>query len=178
VYVFVVVGLLASAIATAGGASGSPRKCSTTRIERIDRKELLAHYRNSMRAVKQADQDLREATDEEAGKYARQTTVAGWSQDEFGDPMYAKYGPRAYAGTPWYDGPAYTASFERPYPASYQPDSMARGPYRMVPSNPVVGTRSDLRLSTGATFSYMQSGMISNTGSIAPSHVRPMIGNR
>lgn len=117
-----------------------------------------------------------QAAQRETWKYARQTTVLGCVQDRFGDPLYCRQGPRAYAGTPDYNGPSYVSSFAYEQ-APWTADRTYRGYYRQVYSHPQVSARTDVSLGIGATHSYFQSGMLMNPGSQAPVASRVMINN-
>lgn len=135
-------------------------------------RDLKAHYRRQNEVVAHNAAAAQAAIDHAAGKWARQTMMVGAVQDQYGDPMYTVAGPRAYAGTPHYVGPAYTASFERGYlvPGS---DQHPRTYEHAVHARPQERARTDVGLRPGATHSYLQSGMMYNPASMAPSGSRP-----
>ena len=153
--------------------SGAIPPCVSGEVpDRLSKGGLRAHYRGLQDVVEQNATVAQRAMDYEAGKYARQTVMAGPVQDRFGDPMYTAAGPRAYAGTPWYVGPRYTASFERGYkvPATDKnPHYYERG----ADYTPQVRASSDAGLRSGASHSYLQSGMLYAPGMMAPSGSRP-----
>lgn len=99
------------------------------------------------------------------------------TQDKYGDPMYTAYGPLVGTESPMYDGPRYIASFDR-YAMLPIPDPEYRGYYRQAFSNPTLTARTDVSLGVGASQMYLQSNMMWNPGSMAPSAARVMTNNR
>jgi hypothetical protein len=82
----------------------------------------------------------------------RQISLIGPQKNQYGDPMYAAYGPRAYVGTPQYVGPRYASSFEWRIPAySFQSSPQVGDPSVYVPSAPA---RSDVVLKPSAARPY------------------------
>ena len=153
--------------------SGALPPCHPPCVEpKLSVRDLKAHYRMQNEVVARNAAEAQAAIDHAAGKWARQTMMVGAVQDQFGDPMYTEAGPRAYAGTPHYVGPAYTASFERGYVVPGT-DMRDRGHERAVYARPQERSRTDAGLRAGATHSYLQSGMMRNPGSMAPSGSRP-----
>lgn len=171
---------LASAVAVSllcmNGFAGGELPASSTTQKTTETPEIVQHVRSVTQALKLTTEEACRAVEHEATKYERATDVAMPTRDRYGDPMYARYGARAYAGSPMYAGPAYTASFER-YHNVMLPDSEYRGYYRERFSVPGLSARTDVSLAPGATHSYVQSGMLMNPASEAPSVYRPMMNN-
>lgn len=145
-------------------------------VDSRERAEVLAHTARLNWELERCTQAACAAAQREAGKWARQTSVALPCKDAYGDPMYTHFGPRAYADSPMYSGPTYTASFDR-VAAARIPDSTYRGLFRGVYSHPQISARTDVSLQPGATHSYMQSGMLVAPGMMAPSGTRAIINN-
>lgn len=161
--------LALGALAWAGGGNAVESPCG---CKRINTRELRRHVSEMHDVVCDSTHQAQQAMDREAGKWARQTRMVGAEQDIYGDPMYAAYGPRAYADTPYYNGPSYTASFQRGY-AGPVADARNRTYYRDVYGVPQVRTHSDVGLVSGSSQSYLQSGMIYSPASMAPAGWRP-----
>ena len=143
---------------------------------------LRAHYAKLGRIVDATDADVAAAQANVDNRWSRQVEWGIPAKDKYGDPMYTAYGRRPYAGTPWYEGPAYAASFETEFVRSAN-GAVARGTAAFQPSSRdhergfSGGARSvpatDTNLGSGASQLYNQSGMISFPGAIAPSAARP-----
>ncbi|MEI7634867.1 MAG: hypothetical protein WCK47_11380 [bacterium] len=178
--------MLAAALTMQAAADAGAAPCSCARRGAGERHaggrhcgtaELQAHYARVTDALCEAQQQACDAITRVASKWDRQTVPVGIARDRYFDPIYASYGPRAYAGSPNYAGPPYAASFERSGPSGTASDSY-RGYYRHASGAPGVGARSGSLLSAGATHSRMQSGMAMNPGAAAPSAARVMNANR
>ena len=130
--------------------------------------DVVTHSRQVTRALQITTEEACAAVQREATKYARMTTVVQPKQDSFGDPMYSRYGSRALAGSPMYNGPAYVSSFERGISHVF-PDPAQRSYSRGAYSRSQVMYSTDTSVRSGATQSYVQQGMLMNPGSWAPS---------
>lgn len=174
---FIAIGMLMlfSPVAFASGelpAGGAKRQHTNA----VQLPEEVIHSREITRALKSITDKACAAAEHERTKYDRLTVAVTPVKDRFGDPMYTNYGPRAYAGTPAYTGPGYTASFERGE-SLLLPDSAFRGYYRQAFSNPTVGAQTDIGLGVGANHMYFQSGMMYSPGSQEPSAARSIMNN-
>jgi hypothetical protein len=163
----VVVGtaLMTTVVTPAGGQCPYPNP-------RVSKSAVRQYAREAEAAWRAADDSLKATRQEMATRLSRDAVIAGPMKDEFGDPMYTEYGPRAYAHSPFYGGPAYTASFARPL-GVVLPDSQHRGAIDV----PGPTARYGNATAAGATQSYLQSGMISSRGMTAPSGARPAMFN-
>lgn len=172
--VVVTVCLLATSNAFAGGElpvqKGQPRGVPQEAVEAVEHNVMMT------RALHQSMAAAIEAGQRESTKHARATRPVTHTPDAFGDPMYGHYGARAYVGSPNYAGPSYAASFS-PGDRFYLPDSEYRGYYRGVYSHPQMYQRTDAGLGAGASWSYMQHGMLMAPGTQAPSGARAIINN-
>lgn len=137
--------------------------------------ELRAHYASRQAALAQTLQETEAIIAHSAYRHAARTTVVRPVKDQYGDPMYGAYGPRAYAGTPLYNGPAYTASFEIDRQIPYWVlDGRSRLYWPGAQSDPGYVPRTDVNLGVGTSQSFIQHGMLMHHGSVAPSYARPM----
>lgn len=166
---------VAAVLLTAASGSAQPPEpldCPPVRILRPSAGEVRRYSADAQAAHDEATLSIETTLDSVASRLSRKTVFAGIIQDEYGDPMYAYYGPRAYAGTPCYAGPAYDASFERPTGFYYQgnPDSTA---LRVPGYRPAMAHPAGSVTQAGASQSYLQSGMMRSPGSMAPSGDRP-----
>lgn len=171
---------LTATMSSWGGGELPARKTTMRRsVERQvshEAAEVMRYSTERTRALYATTAEALEANRRVATKYDRLTEPIPIVRDKYGDPMYARYGPRAYAGSPNYAGPAYAASFVRGDPVLL-PDSEYRGYYRGVYSHPQIGARTDVGLRPGASHSYLQSGMLYSPGSQASQADRPMMFN-
>lgn len=172
-----ILGLSMHAFAFAGGEMIEKKTQSTTVQTQSVADELVQHTQSVTEALRISREEAAVAIDRERTKYDRLTVPIAPSHDRFGDPLYSHYGPRPYAGSPNYIGPAYTASFERSE-GVIVPDGTYRGYYRGVYSHPTMHAKSDFGLREAATHSYFQSGMVYSPGSQAPQGDRAMMFNR
>ncbi len=137
--------------------------------------ELRAHYASRQAALAETLHDTEMIVAHSAYRHAARTMVVRPVKDQYGDPMYGAYGPRAYAGTPWYNGPAYTASFEIDRQIPYWVlDGRARLYWPGAQADPGYVPRTDVNLGVGTSHSHIQHGMLMHHGSVAPSYARPM----
>src|SRR5690606_25267588 len=141
--------------------------------------ELQAHYASRQAALSETFAGTADVVNTIASRRAARTAIYRPEKDRFGDPMYVAYGRRAYAGTPWYNGPAYVSSFEI---EPRIPDEVLYGRASLywpgALSNPGYAPRTDVTLGVGASHSFIQHGMVMDPGSVAPSYARPMQFNR
>lgn len=178
VAVFGLAGAWTGAEVRAGG-TGGVGDGGVAPAPAADAARLQTWYASRQAALAGSYQAAMAEVNEVVYRNARRTAILVPTKDVYGDPMYVRYGARAYAGTPWYNGPAYTASFgsEREIPYGvlhgasrlYWPGSL---------SNPGAVPRTDVNLGVGASSGHFQHGMVLGPGSIAPSHSRPMQFNR
>lgn len=153
------------------GASGANGQCPCP-TQRVSKSAVRQYAREAEAAWNAADKSIQATRQQMATQLSREAVIAGPMKDEFGDPMYTEFGPRAYAHSPFYCGPAYTASFERPRGVAL-PDGQDRGAIHV----PQPSARFGNATAPGATQSYLQSGMNSSPGMIAPSGARPAMLN-
>ncbi len=140
--------------------------------------ELRSRIASRQAALAQDEAAAEAAAFEQADKNSKLVTVPAPTQDRFGDPMYAFWGPLPVrVGTPQYDGPRYAASFER-VTMQTMPDGEYRGYARGAFSNPGLTAQTDVTLGVGTNQSYLQQGMRIAPGSMAPSAARVMTNNR
>lgn len=178
----VIILVLSMAVAVncvqAGGEAPhkSTRKSTPKRVNSPEVIEAMQHTQAVTRALELTCKQAYEAVDNVARRYERLTMPVVAVPNRFGDPAYGFYGRRAYADSPMYEGPAYAASFE-PGEWLVLPDSEFRAYHRQAYSHPIVGARTDVYLSPGATHSYVRSGMYMNPVSQAPSMQRVMMNN-
>jgi hypothetical protein len=139
--------------------------------------ELQRNLAAKTRALNISESNAAAAAAKVMEKRAMLVFAPGPSQDKYGDPMYTAYGPLVGTDSPMYDGPRYVASFDR-YAMISIPDAEYRGYYRQAFSNPTLTARTDVSLGVGASQMYLQSNMMWNPGSMAPSAARVMTNNR
>jgi hypothetical protein len=138
-----------SLVVCAGGAASS--RCEPEEMRWTPRqwRDYMCRGQETVRAA------YSEAARMEAERRAQATQnvrVIGREKDRFGDPMYVRYGPRAYAGTPDYIGPRYASSFEPVAPAcAYESEPRRADPSIYVPTAPA---RSDTLLKPSAARPY------------------------
>ena len=170
------IGLLAALFATpcmAGGVSSQPADpICPHRLSRREIRELRQHAADMTQILCESADAANWAMAHESGKWTRQTAYAKPSKDRYGDPMYGAYGARAYAGTPCYNGPAYTASFET-NPGDSPWGENSRYHYQKPYAVPGFSVRYGNATSPGASHSYIQSGMVNHPGAWSPSISRP-----
>lgn len=133
----------------AGGAQSSSCEPEELRWTARDWREYM---RKGQQAVRDAYQKARELEDQRRESILKKVSVIRWEKDAYGDPMYVRYGPRAYVGTPQYVGPAYASSFVARAPSySFRTESRLPDSSAYVPSAPA---RSDVVLRTGIGSRY------------------------
>ena len=174
-YVVMTLCVACLGIAQAGGISRNP--CEPEEL-RWTARDWQKHFRQGQKAVHDAYAKVEDIEAQRRESFVSKVRVIEREKDEYGDPLYVRYGPRAYADTPCYGGPAYTASFEPRQVMSGTPT------YRSLPQIiessgyvPSAPARSDVLLKPGASFSYVQSGMRVNPGSERGSVSRPAAQN-
>jgi len=167
--------LMTGLLVLSGAVSGMAAETG----EKPNAGELQVHYASRQAALAETFAQAEAVVNGIAARRAARTAIYRPEKDRFGDPMYVAYGRRAYAGTPWYSGPAYVSSFEIepqiPYEVLYGRASLY---WPGALSNPGYVPRTDMSLGVGASHSYMQHGMVMDPGSVAPSYARPMQFNR
>lgn len=133
----------------AGGAQSSSCEPEELRWTARDWREYM---RKGQQTIRDAYQKVRELEDQRRESLLKKVSVIRWEKDAYGDPMYVRYGPRAYAGTPQYVGPAYASSFVARAPSySFRTESRLPDSSTYVPSAPA---RSDVVLRTGIGSCY------------------------
>lgn len=159
-------------VAWAGG--GTTQGCEPEELH-WTAQQWFAHWKAGQRAVAQAYEKAAQLENQRRERVQAQVRVVERRKDAFGDPMYVVYGPRAYAGTPCYQGPREVSSFE-PRPTDYTFRTSPQTAVAAVAA-PSVPARSDLVLQAGASFSYARSAMNVSPGAAAPSVWRAVRGN-
>ncbi|MBX7245872.1 MAG: hypothetical protein K1X53_10260 [Candidatus Sumerlaeaceae bacterium] len=151
--------------------------CTCPKQRKLSRSEAAAlkrHSRDAMDAYDEATAMMENALKREATKLDQLTMTVKPVKDQYGDPMYTYWGPRAYVGTPLYAGPNYPASFDRPYA---QPIADTGSHYYQRGADYVTQTGARgypaYTGSGGASQSYLQSGMVRSPESSVNSGSRP-----
>lgn len=163
--------LLIPAAALAGGTGYHDPCCP-----RVNPRQVLAESRAAVARSLEADAAIEDALHRMSTRWSKQVTVPPAVPNEWGDPMYTAYGPRAYAGSPLYHGPAYSASFERAHAGYVNPSSMQLSVQRGRYYQPALTTRSDQGMLPGASHSYLGPAMYKNPGSVGPTRGRALGG--
>lgn len=158
-------------------ADGIMSETETVRHSTAVAEELQRNLAAKTLALRNSESKAAAAAAEAMQKRANLVFAPPPTQDKYGDPMYTAYGPLVGTESPMYDGPRYVASFDR-YAMLPIPDPKYRGYYRQAFSNPTLTARTDVSLGVGASQMYLQSNMMWNPGSLAPSAARVMINNR
>ncbi len=170
-----VVFALAAGESFAGGAAQAGPGRSDSQGRQSSAAEIRAHYASRQAALAQTFAETAAVAWPAAYRNTRRTAVLVPTKDQYGDPMYAAYGRRAYAGTPFYNGPAYVSSFGMARDVPYE---VMVGGVRQYwsgsQSDPGYVPRTDVNLGVTTGQGYMQHGMQIGPGSIAPSHSRPI----
>lgn len=173
-----VLGVSCTLTPTVTRADGMLTETEITRRTTIAQaQELQQNLASKTKALTNAETAAASAAAAVMTKRANLVFAPGPSQDKYGDPMYTAYGPLVGTESPMYSGPRYIASFDR-YAMLPIPDGEYRGYYRQAFSHPGVGARTDVSLGVGASQMYLQSNMMYNPGSMAPSAARVMTNNR
>lgn len=132
-----------------GGVASSP--CTPEELHWKAR-DWHAYMCKGQQAVRDAYRKVEEIENEQREALRRKVSVVPWEKDRYGDPMYVRYGPRAYEGTPQYVGPRYVSSFHPRTPTyTFRTQPQVADPSVYVPSAPA---RSDVVLRPGAARSY------------------------
>lgn len=175
---FLITGFLAAAaMAFAGGEMSEVTIHRSTAFESSQADFLQRNLASRQKALYQSQAAAMAEVRKEWARVNNRIFAPGPYQDKYGDPMYTAYGPIVGADSPMYNGPRYVASFDR-YAMLPVPDGNSRVYYRQAYSHPGLTTRTDVSMGVGATQSYMQHGMMTHPGSMAPSAARAMTNNR
>jgi len=135
------------------------------------------YMKESQKAVRDAYAKAAAVEEQRRTEGLKNVHIHPVAKDQYGDPIYVDYGPRAYAHTPCYHGPRLVGAFERTSPPSRQVQAI--GFQTLTPDlPPAVPARSDTILNPSASHSYLQAGMRSYVGRVAPSSWRSVVGNR
>lgn len=159
-----------------GWGGGEVRSTPDT-DQRWSARQWHRYVAESQKAVREAYAKAAEAEEQRRAELFKNVHIRPVVKDQFGDPIYVDYGPRAYANTPCYNGPRLVGAFERTSPPNRHVKAV--GLQTLKPDlPPAVPAHIDTVLKPSASHSYLQAGMRSYVGGVAPAWWRSVAGNR